>query len=343
MIDHIDQVPLLATLTSTSGGNAPLVFLKVNIGSNRAGTIPNTPSSTSLITALLASETAGTCILHGVYSHAGHSYATRTDWAAMQILSDEFSGLQSVASTIQALRPEHAPLVLSVGATPTATTIQHPDLSSPTNSDSTPAEALTTHLKSLLTTLKTSNFALEVHAGVYPTLDMQQLAAHARDITLLNSSLIAISVLADIVSLYPTRGPNSSTEALVNAGSLALGREPCEALGSGDYCAWGMVMPWGELVKEEGDGGKKYPVPGPDFPAVHGGWEVAKISQEHGVLRWEGKNEDEVPLHVGQRVRIWPNHSCITGAGHAYYLVVDSRNTGKEDEIVDVWERWNGW
>ncbi|OTA82138.1 hypothetical protein M434DRAFT_84978 [Hypoxylon sp. CO27-5] len=340
MVDHVDQVPFLSTLAAKSGDNAPLVFLKVNIGSNRAGVIPGSRACTELIDALLASEEAGTSVLFGVYTHAGHSYATRKDWEAMNILSDEFEALKQVAEQVRDKRaPGKDPLVLSVGATPTATTIQHPDLATTNGVNGTKGTSLpTSHLKHLLKTLKSSGFTLEVHAGVYPTLDIQQLAAHARDSRTLNSSMVAISVLADVASIYPSRGPDGCTEALVNAGCIALGREPCEDKGTPagrHYSAWGILMPWRELASA--------PAPGPEFPAKHEGWEVAKLSQEHGVLRWVGRKEDEVPLKVGQKVRIWPNHSCITGAAHAYYLVVDTRNKGREDEIVDVWVRWNGW
>ncbi|KAI1414867.1 putative serine dehydratase domain-containing protein [Hypoxylon sp. FL1857] len=371
MVDHPDQVPYLSTLATKSGGNAPLVFLKVNIGSNRAGVIPGSPNCTEVIDALLASEEAGTSALLGVYTHAGHSYATRKDWEAMGILTDEFEALKQVAEQVRGKRgPGKDPLVLSVGATPTATTIQHPDLAVPTNGvngtstngangtngtngttnghsyddidETKTADILTTvptaHLKHLLKELKASGFTLEVHAGVYPTLDVQQLAAHARDSSTLNSSMVAISVLADVASIYASRGPGLSTEALVNAGCIALGREPCEDKGTPPgqhYSGYGILMPWGSLAGA--------PAPGPEFPAKHEGWEVAKLSQEHGVLRWAGRRQDEVPLKVGQKVRIWPNHSCITGAAYAYYLVVDSRNKGREDEIVDVWVRWNGW
>ncbi|KAI0881459.1 putative serine dehydratase domain-containing protein [Annulohypoxylon maeteangense] len=356
MVDHVDQVPYLSTLT-TSGGHPPLVFLKVDVGGHRAGVIPDTPACSALISALLASETAGTSILLGVYSHAGHSYASRKDWEAMNYLSQEFEGLRRVAEQVKEKRaPGRDPLVLSVGATPTATTIQHPDLvetngvtTNGTATNGTPATngtshpniltpVPTTHLKSLLKSLKTSNFTLEVHAGVYPTLDIQQLCAHARDSASLNASYIGITVLAEICSLYPSRSPNSSTEALVNAGCIAIGREPVADLGAvkgESYVGWGVLMPWGEL--------SGLPAPGREFPTKHEGWEVASLSQEHGILRWAGKAEDEVALRVGQRVRVWPNHSCITGAAHAYYLVVDSRNQGREDEIVDVWVRWNGW
>jgi D-serine deaminase-like pyridoxal phosphate-dependent protein len=136
--------------------------------------------------------------------------------------------------------------------------------------------------------------------------------------------------------VYPGRGANGTTEALINAGCLALGREPVTDKGKvpgQDYAGWGFLMPWG----------LDNPVPGPDFPRVHDGWKVGRISQEHGILTWQGKKEDEVPLEYGQRVRVWPNHSCICGSGFDWYLIVDSRNKGREDEVIDVWPRWRGW
>ncbi len=77
------------------------------------------------------------------------------------------------------------------------------------------------------------------------------------------------------------------------------------------------------------------------LPRVDGGWQVGRISQEHGILVWKGTKQTEVPLRVGQRVRVWPNHSCIAGAGFERYYIIDSSSEG--DEIIDIWPRWRGW
>lgn len=348
MLDHPEQVPLLSKLAT----HPPKIFLKIDVDTHRAGAIRGTPTYNALLKDVIAAERAGICTLHGLYAHAGQSYYTRADWAALVYLTAEFTTLRDAAADVRALSggngndstPPH-PLVLSVGATPTATALQHPDIT-PSNTlppnkvtrgggddSSSTVQAQVSALSHLLAELKADGLSLEVHAGVYPTLDLQQLATHARDGRLLSSSAIAVSVLADVASLYPKRGEAGGTEALINAGSLALGREPCE----GDYKGWAMVMPWGDAELAQLD-----PAPS-DFPAVHGGWQVGRISQEHGILTWKGDKEKEVPLRFGQRVRVWPNHSCIAGAGFDHYLVVDSRREGKEDEVVDVWERWNGW
>ncbi|KAI0126415.1 putative serine dehydratase domain-containing protein [Xylariales sp. AK1849] len=336
MVDHPDQLKHLTSLASKSG-NPPLVFLKINVGSDRAGVIPDSQECLQLIDQLLVSEAVGSCVFLGVYAHASQSYEARQDWQALEFLGLEFSSLQRVARAVRKERPGH-PLVLSVGATPTATAIQHPsfgdDAFSPGSSN---AETLTSQLSQMIQDLKKDSFTLEIHAGVYPTLDLQQLAAHARDSKFLNPAAIAISVLVEVCSLYPGRGPNGTTEALINAGTLALAREPCADKGSPPgqhYSNWGIVTPWNC---------ERQPVPGPDFPAKHGGWQVGKVTQEHGILRWVGPKEEEVGLYVGQRLRVWPNHSCITGAGHGWFLVVDSRNRGREDEVGDVWPRWTGW
>ncbi|KAH6900617.1 putative serine dehydratase domain-containing protein [Thelonectria olida] len=331
MIDHPDQLPYVTAIHEKSGFT-PLVFMKVDMGYQRAGVPPNTPECEVLTAQLLASEENGKCVFHGIYAHAGHSYETREDWKALDHLAIEFKALEEVAHHITAKQPSH-PLTLSVGASPTATSLQHPGLD---GKSSDGPDGSVSAINVFLRDLKAQGYELEVHAGVYPALDLQQLATHARDTSLLSVSSIAITILTEVASLYPGLGPNKSTEALINAGCLALGREPCADLGAEKgkhYAGWGIIMPWG----------LNNPAPGANFPAEHGGWQVGKVSQEHGILRWRSEPEDEVPVKVGQRLRIWPNHACVAGAGFDKYFVVDSRRVGYEDEIVDVWPRWNGW
>lgn len=190
---------------------------------------------------------------------------------------------------------------------------------------------------------------LEIHAGVYPTLDIQQLATNALPTSgpraMLSWSDLALTILAEIASFYPARGPNGSPEALIGAGSIALGREPCKA-----YSGWGIVSPWNRP-------GISQPETGPES---YTGWAVRRVSQEHGVLGWIGewsslKSEsgsgglDELSdgtkegMKIGERIRLWPNHACIAGVGFGWYFIVDSSREGKEDEVVDVWPRWRGW
>jgi D-serine deaminase-like pyridoxal phosphate-dependent protein len=323
MIDHPDQVKLLPSFVAT-GAHAPRIFVKVDTGYHRAGLLPGSDLLKTTITDVNVAASEGNCVFHGLYSHASQSYNVNDSAGAMGFLADEFRGLQRAVKDLRDSLKE-ANLVLSVGATPTATAIQNLE-----GESGTPAIK---EMSALLAELRETGYDLEVHAGVYPTLDLQQLATHARDGELMTHSDIAITVLAEVASLYEGRGRDGTTEGLVTAGCLALGREPVQ--GGKDYPGWGILAPWNEY-----DG---YNVPGADFPRSYGGWQVARISQEHGILTWVGDKEAEIPLKVGQKVRIWPNHACIAGAGFDHYLVVDSRRQGKEDEVIDVWTRTSKW
>ncbi|KAK0631963.1 putative serine dehydratase domain-containing protein [Immersiella caudata] len=334
MIDHPSQLAAATTLTSHPTPHPPLLFLKIDAGYGRAGIRPTSPACLSLIDAALEAERSGSVILHGVYCHAGHSYSARKDWEGMEYLAAEFAGLAGPAEYIRKQRPGRD-VVLSVGATPSATSVQNLVFLEDGKGEE---DGSASEVRRLWGVLRDGGFKLEVHAGVYPTLDMQQLATHARDASLMTADDIAVSVLAEVASVYPFRGANGTSEALIAAGTLALGREPVTDKGTPpgkDYSAWGILAPWGAA--------RANPVPGPEFPRVHGGWQVGRISQEHGILTWHGPKEEEVPLRVGDKVRVWPNHSCVAGACYDYYLVVDSRNKGREDEVVDIWPRWRGW
>ena len=61
------------------------------------------------------------------------------------------------------------------------------------------------------------------------------------------------------------------------------------------------------------------------------GMRLESLSQEHGVLSTPGAY-----LKVGTRVRILPNHSCLTVACFDEYLVV------RGSEVVDRWKIWRG-
>ena len=55
---------------------------------------------------------------------------------------------------------------------------------------------------------------------------------------------------------------------------------------------------------------------------------LVNLSQEHGIL--------SAPRPVGSRLRILPNHSCLTVAQFDEYAVV------RGDEVVDRWKIWRG-
>ncbi|TEY74638.1 hypothetical protein BOTCAL_0072g00340 [Botryotinia calthae] len=321
MIDHPSQLRSVAAI-HTKTSIPPLVFIKIDMGTHRAGVIPGTETCSQLISSVVSLAKRDVCILHGLYSHAGHSYSSNSQTAALDYLRQEFEALLVTSEEVHSVAATKLPLVLSVGATPTSNAIRNLLLSSTSSEELKEISAL----KATMGVIRDEGCEIEIHAGVHPTLDMQQLATHALPEDLLSWSSVAITILAEVASLYPPRGKSDSPEALITAGSLALGREPCKA-----YPGWGILSPWNRT---------SFALPNTG-PEGYSGWQISRISQEHGILTNPGKNDSE--LSIGQKVRVWPNHACIAGAGYGWYLIVDESREGKEDEIIDVWVRWRGW
>lgn len=151
----------------------------------------------------------------------------------------------------------------------------------------------------------------ELRAGVYVFGDMFQAQIHS-----CTQDDIAISVLADIISHNVDRN-----QIVVDAGSLALSQDRSTADTPND-------IGYGFVAMENGQ---------PFSKPLH----VARVHQEHGQIPLpQGLNFADFP--IGSRVRIYPNHACITAAMYDRYHVVDSEN-GTGRDIVATWPRINGW
>lgn len=203
------------------------------MGGHRAGVLPSSETSTKLFTSVVAAHSKGYCTLHGLYSHAGHSYGSSSQAIAMDFLRQEFHALLVASSEITSISKGAsssgengvAPLVLSVGATPTTTSIRNLlNASSATSAEETKSIAA---LQETLDSIKGANHLVELHAGVFPLLDMQQLATSALPSSLLSEKDIGLTIMAEVLSLYPDRTQTPSL--LVGAGCLALGRETCKS------------------------------------------------------------------------------------------------------------------
>ena len=68
----------------------------------------------------------------------------------------------------------------------------------------------------------------------------------------------------------------------------------------------------------------------------HGDAVVRRAYQEHGVVEADPAHPLDLP--VGAKLRIAPNHTCMTAAAHDRYFVVEG-----SDEVVAIWPRVNGW
>lgn len=317
LIDHPDQIAYLSRFTAIAGF-PPSVFLKVDTGYHRAGLPPHGLDKNGLITSLMQLEKNGEACFLGLYSHSSLSYNDSTPEDAMAHLESEIQGCLAALEHSADLISRADPICLSVGASPQVTAIEH---FSRNDKFSASLESLRKTIQSV-TNGKTSGVRteLELHAGVYSLLDVQQMSTKARSWLGAFEDEIGVSVVTEVVSVYNDH-EREKPEALLAAGCLALGREPCAA-----YKGWGVVhrgsysldvTPTSRLI-------------------------VARVSQEHSIVSWEDNNEKPIPLTVGQTIRVFPNHACITGAMYPWYLVVDSDSTD-HTSIVDVWIRASGW
>ena len=148
----------------------------------------------------------------------------------------------------------------------------------------------------------------ELRAGVYMAGDLFQAALGS-----LEERDIAASVLASVISHKP-----DVNQIVIDAGGLALSKDrSTAALEDGD-------LGYGLVLDVEGN---------PSFGRLI----VGGVHQEHGEIRGDAPLPfDRLP--IGSKVRVLPNHVCMTAAAHGASLVVDDGT-----EIVATWGRVNGW
>jgi len=145
--------------------------------------------------------------------------------------------------------------------------------------------------------------ATEMRPGVYMFGDRFQAAIGSCD-----TPDLALSVLASVVGVWPRDG-----RALIDAGALALSQDrSMEAIdvdaGYGAVFDADGVRPLGDL-------------------------RLANVNQEHGFLIG-----DVGDLAPGDRVRVFPNHACMTAAMYDAYNVLDA-----DGAIAARWTRVGGW
>jgi D-serine deaminase-like pyridoxal phosphate-dependent protein len=144
----------------------------------------------------------------------------------------------------------------------------------------------------------------EVRAGVYMFGDLFQAEIGTHDL-----DSIAMTVLTSVIGRRPGR-------LLVDAGGLALSKDHSTETAPKDY-GYGLVL---DIA------GRR----------AFGDTIVRRAYQEHGVV--EAAPGQHLDLPVGGKLRIAPNHTCMTAAAHDRYYVVEGG-----DDVVAIWTRVNGW
>jgi D-serine deaminase-like pyridoxal phosphate-dependent protein len=149
----------------------------------------------------------------------------------------------------------------------------------------------------------------EVRAGVYVFFDLYQMS-----LGVCTRDDIALTVLATIVGHKP-----SLNRLIIDAGALALSKDIGTASQDVD-CRYGLVCDAesGEFIDD---------------------LIVDKVNQEHGIVVSKSKPIDFQRYPIGSKIRILPNHACMTAAAHDRYYVV----SGNNQKIEAEWQRCRGW
>jgi D-serine deaminase-like pyridoxal phosphate-dependent protein len=264
------------------------VYVKVDAGYRRAGVAADSDAAVALAAAVAAGP--GTR-LHGLYSHSGNSYNCGGGCASAgddDGLDDSAAKARAAAAEIG--RAELAALLALARRLASAT----PPVAVPVVSvGATPSTSATDYHAALAAAAGaaagTAAPAVEVHPGNYIFYDRQQVASGSCP----GTAHVAVYVLARVIGAYPARG-----EVLIDAGSCALHKDS-GGLGDGT---------WGEL-------------------ADHPGYVLRRMTQEAAVVgRADGGPIPaellETAFALGAPLRVLPNHSCMTAAGHEVYFAV---------------------
>ncbi|EXL97113.1 putative serine dehydratase domain-containing protein [Fusarium oxysporum II5] len=167
MVDNEQQVEFLEE--SASSKQPWDVFIKLDVGSRRAGVEANSAALNRLVE---SAQKSSAISIYGFYCHAGHSYGGRSRDEAEKTLNIEVSSVLAAAK----LLPSDRQLVISVGSTPTAHVVESLKASMP------------------------ENIKLELHAGNFPCNDLQQVSTG-----LVTETQQSVSVAAEVCSVYPQR------------------------------------------------------------------------------------------------------------------------------------------
>ncbi|WP_395344504.1 alanine racemase [Ningiella sp. W23] len=151
----------------------------------------------------------------------------------------------------------------------------------------------------------------EICCGVNMFQDLAQVGVNAADV-----DDISVSVLASVVQHKQDNG-----RIYIDAGGLALSQDRSTAEQEKDY-GYGLVC------NEKGE------------PLLDATVIVQSVSQEHGlVMRIDGSPMPPDILAVGSKVRVLPNHVCMTVSHYDEYHLLNQQGITNDK----TWQRTNGW
>ncbi len=164
-----------------------------------------------------------------------------------------------------------------------------------------PVETVSVGSTPTMAVVSTLHGVTEIRPGNYALFDVFQAT-----LGVCTLDDVALSVLATVVGVYPDRNT-----FVIDAGALALSLDP------------------GAVHIDRDNGFGRVQVPGSAVVL-----RVRSLSQEHGVVAGLDRAG---PLRVGDRVRVLPNHACMTAAMYPEFNVIAG---GRR---VDRWPLVRGW
>ncbi|KAL7010337.1 hypothetical protein EMMF5_000360 [Cystobasidiomycetes sp. EMM_F5] len=207
MVDHPSQIQQLEKALAAQGEKGVWsIFLKLDIGTKRAGLPPDSAAMDLLIKTAAQSPHVS---IFGTYTHASFSYTSKSGQTAADYLALEVASANNVAKRVlQVLKEvgagpeklEEGGLRLAVGATPTAHAA---------HGEWEEARARAGVAQGQLVG------KVELHAGNYCLLDYQQVAT-----TLVGLPDCAMTVGATVLSTYEERN-----EAVCDAGAICMSKD----------------------------------------------------------------------------------------------------------------------
>lgn len=149
----------------------------------------------------------------------------------------------------------------------------------------------------------------ELRAGVYVFQDLFQAGRGNCE----KQFDLALSVLTTVIS-----HKKNQNRIITDAGGMALSKD--QSTRDTDFDAG-----YGLVADIDGN--------------IIDGLYVSGANQEHGIITTQDSSEfDFARFPIGKRLRILPNHACMTAAAYEKYNVIDGGH-----EIVETWSRCNGW
>lgn len=148
----------------------------------------------------------------------------------------------------------------------------------------------------------------ELRAGVYVFQDLFQSGRNVCE-----KFELSLTVLTTVIS-----HKKNQNRIITDAGGMALSKDQ-STQGTEFACGYGLVAGVdGEIIEN---------------------LYVKGANQEHGIITTQdGSDFNFERFPIGTKLRILPNHACMTAAAYDAYNIIDNKG-----HLLDKWQRCNGW